>query len=748
MKISLLCLLTLLAGAHLQAQNTPNCQVRFPPNPVTRAGIVNELVAFSLFCDGALPAGTTEFPLRLKFNTIITSPQAIRNDTWVSSVFALVGNPTSTTFCFTGVDTSCAGKNAIVAQPLGADTIKLQLPYLSSPQEYKVFNVRVNTAAVSQLKVGVLDSGVDFSHPPIADSHTTEIAAALLRQCEPQNPALASSGAATATASQVTGPTASITFNERLLASWRSADGPDYPNEFALTEEGRKSARELLAEAGFVPEEPDGTYLTARIQGTPAGVDTWFPTNIQNGATKARLLNPDNQPYPNSVDFAKIVGANGFTYEITETNVALRERLTVPVRFSFSNTSTLGTGFLTVPPVSGLLPPYPVPAYFNESSLEDARVASSLFAVGSCNPVPGALPYGITTPSGSRNERGELELSGDLGDSPVNRFSLNGHIVTTNPAILGVNLTPTATNTRQATSAWLTVDQSGTTTPVTFRLVADPTGLAAGSYLGSVRVTGTGVPAATVPIRLTVRPPGPSFTRFGVTNAGSYFANVISPGEALVIFGQRFGPPELANAVLTAEGKLGTLIGETRVLFDGVPAPMIYAVAGQISCLAPFGLAGKISTRVEVEYRGVRSLPVILPVAPAVPALLTADASGFGKAAALNQDGSFNSVRGAAPDEIVVLFGVGGPATNPASQDGEITRAPVPQFTGPSAVLVSGRELPAGAIAYLGPAPGLVHGVWQANIRIPANARAGSNLPVQVRFGTALTQPGVTISVR
>jgi uncharacterized protein (TIGR03437 family) len=92
-----------------------------------------------------------------------------------------------------------------------------------------------------------------------------------------------------------------------------------------------------------------------------------------------------------------------------------------------------------------------------------------------------------------------------------------------------------------------------------------------------------------------------------LTNAGSYANFVASPGEALVIFGKRFGPPALVTAALV-NGKFSTVIGETRVLFDGVAAPMIYAVDGQVSCLAPFALAGKTATVVEVEYKG-REVP-------------------------------------------------------------------------------------------------------------------------------------------
>ena len=177
-------------------------------------------------------------------------------------------------------------------------------------------------------------------------------------------------------------------------------------------------------------------------------------------------------------------------------------------------------------------------------------------------------------------------------------------------------------------------------------------------------------------------------------------------------------------------------------------APLLYATRGQVSAIAPFALEGKTSTVVEIEYRGVKSPGVRILVSPAVPGLLTADASGTGQAAALNQDNSFNSQVGGLPGEYVIVFGVGGPKTDQAGRDGELYVAPLPKFTGRVVVLLDGVEVPAADVAYVGPAPGLAQGVWQANIRLPAGARRNSKMEIQLRFGDYVTQPGVVVSVR
>jgi uncharacterized protein (TIGR03437 family) len=51
-------------------------------------------------------------------------------------------------------------------------------------------------------------------------------------------------------------------------------------------------------------------------------------------------------------------------------------------------------------------------------------------------------------------------------------------------------------------------------------------------------------------------------------------------------------------------------------------------------------------------------------------------------------------------------------------------------------------------VEYAGGAPGLVNGVMQVNVRIPHAVTAGIGVPIEVYFGDAGSQAGVTLSVR
>ena len=61
-----------------------------------------------------------------------------------------------------------------------------------------------------------------------------------------------------------------------------------------------------------------------------------------------------------------------------------------------------------------------------------------------------------------------------------------------------------------------------------------------------------------------------------IQNAASYAAGGISAGENIVIFGTGIGPADLALGTVT-NNAWDTTAGNTRVFFDGVPAPVLYA---------------------------------------------------------------------------------------------------------------------------------------------------------------------------
>jgi uncharacterized protein (TIGR03437 family) len=270
---------------------------------------------------------------------------------------------------------------------------------------------------------------------------------------------------------------------------------------------------------------------------------------------------------------------------------------------------------------------------------------------------------------------------------------------------------------------------------------------------GNIHVT----PAGTVGALLftvtqsAAGPPAPVVT--AVENAASYAANAVSPGEIVTIFGSLMGPASLTLYQLTGAGSFPTSIAGTQVLFDGVAAPMIYTSRGQVSAMAPYGLAGKNSTNVQVQYQGATSAAIAMPVQPATPGIFSLDASGLGSGAILNQDFTLNLAivsqgsRPAAIGEVVAIYCTGGGLTNPATVDGSITVStpPLPILTQNVSVTIGG--LPA-KVDYSGGTPQSVAGLTQINAEVPSGVKPGSSVPVVVQIGTAKSQAGITMAVR
>ena len=158
----------------------------------------------------------------------------------------------------------------------------------------------------------------------------------------------------------------------------------------------------------------------------------------------------------------------------------------------------------------------------------------------------------------------------------------------------------------------------------------------------------------------------PQFSSAGPAGAASYAQGAIAPGEIITIFGSAMGPDTLAQLRLNASGLVDNTLAGTRVLSDGVAAPVIYTWNKQLSVVVPYSVAAKTSVAVVVEYAGIASPPVTMSVTPSAPGIFTANGSGTGQGAILNEDGTVNSAANPArKGSVVVIFATGEGQTNP-----------------------------------------------------------------------------------
>ncbi len=253
---------------------------------------------------------------------------------------------------------------------------------------------------------------------------------------------------------------------------------------------------------------------------------------------------------------------------------------------------------------------------------------------------------------------------------------------------------------------------------------------------------------STVHVSATTRP---AFAANGVVNAASYAAGGVSPGEMITVFGSNLGPAGTTTLVVNSAGLISRTLGATRVLFDTLAAPVIFTSAGQLAAMVPYGVSGKTTTQMRVEYGGIQSLPVTVPVLPSVPGIFSTDMSGKGQGSILNvnpTDGSLtlNSASNpAARGSAIAIYATGEGAIDQPFVDGQLALATLAKPL--LGVTASVGGIPA-EVLYAGSAPTMVAGFFQVNLKIPDNAPTGPAVPVVLMIGGTPSQDGLTIAVQ
>jgi uncharacterized protein (TIGR03437 family) len=306
----------------------------------------------------------------------------------------------------------------------------------------------------------------------------------------------------------------------------------------------------------------------------------------------------------------------------------------------------------------------------------------------------------------------------------------------------GASVAFTAAATTAAGGGWLSVTPASGSTPGNLTVSYNAANLAPGSYSGTVTITPTGLPSIQVPVTLTVNDlPRPNLTR--IVNAASYVPDDIAPGQMILLGGTDIGPGTLTTLTVTGNA-VDTRLAGTRVLFDGIPAPIIYARNDQTAVVVPYEVAGRFATNVQVELNGRLGNTILQRVRAASPGIFTQSAQGVGAGSILNQDFSLNTPqRGAARGEIISVYATGEGQTSPPGVTGSITTTPKIPLQ-----LVTARiaGIPA-PVTFYGSAPSLVSGVLQVNIRVPEGVPVGQQ-PIDIFVGGVKSQDGVTVSIR
>jgi len=243
------------------------------------------------------------------------------------------------------------------------------------------------------------------------------------------------------------------------------------------------------------------------------------------------------------------------------------------------------------------------------------------------------------------------------------------------------------------------------------------------------------------------------------TNAASGASGAIAPGEMITIKGTGLGPAAgAAFSVDPSTGMLDATLAGVQVLFTdsgsltstGMPsafaAPLTYVSDTQINAIVPYEVAGLPQFTMQVLYQGAQSSGTTLRVANAAPGAFTFNSTGVGQAVAANQDGTFNGPASPAPKgSYLTIYFTGGGQTVPAGATGSVnSTTTLEQFQNLSAT-VGGQPV---TVTFAGAAPGLVDGVCQLNIQLPANIATGDALPLVITADGVSSVSTATLAVQ
>jgi uncharacterized protein (TIGR03437 family) len=248
-----------------------------------------------------------------------------------------------------------------------------------------------------------------------------------------------------------------------------------------------------------------------------------------------------------------------------------------------------------------------------------------------------------------------------------------------------------------------------------------------------------------VPFTYTVAPASRPLIA-SLVNAASEAQGAVAPGEIITIRGYAVGSLDAIGLILDKDGRVGTNQNGARVLFDGVPAPLLYGSPSQVNAIVPYEVAAHGVTTVEVELNGVRSLPWGIPVVGSAPGIFTINGSGRGRAAVLNQDNTLNLPSNPADrGSVVQVFATGEGLTEPPGVSGSITGGDLKRPVLALSATIGGVDA---KVLYAGTSPGSVAGLLQVNVVVPSDAAPDPATPIVLTIGSARSPEKVSIAVR
>ena len=346
------------------------------------------------------------------------------------------------------------------------------------------------------------------------------------------------------------------------------------------------------------------------------------------------------------------------------------------------------------------------------------------------------------------------KLSGSTGAIQfLTNYGCTNPAASMEDAVNAVAVDPSGTIWIAGTAGFADLFQVGPNLPLSYLTAFAPDGSSVeanytappGVFERALAITPSGAPAALGIAGLLMLPGtsgGPSIVSIG--NAAAYRASgVVAPAEIVTLYGTGLGPMTALTASVV-NNVVQSNLGGYELLFDGMPAPLLYAGSGQINAVVPGSVAGRDSVSVALVTPGGTFTVGELYIRPSQPEIFNNPVTGY--ATAINQNGTYNvAYNPAHAGEIVSIWGSGAGLGGYPFADGTVVGDALADDVLPVSVLSGNDSL---EVDYAGTSPDQVFGLFQVNFRLPQNLASAQHLTafldavsVQLQVGAAISAP-------
>lgn len=235
----------------------------------------------------------------------------------------------------------------------------------------------------------------------------------------------------------------------------------------------------------------------------------------------------------------------------------------------------------------------------------------------------------------------------------------------------------------------------------------------------------------------------------------------IAPNSLVSIFGNNLSASTNARTAHAGDIRDNSFPKELSCMaveVNGKRAPITHVQRDQINAQIPDGTPiGTVQVRVIANadrQNAVTSDPGMITISNVAPAFFTFNGTSVaafvltaGGRTILANETLFSSARPARPGEIVELYATGLGPTTTAVAAGALNPPQAISLRDKLTVTIGGTTLSDADVFYAGLAPGNISGLYQVNVRVPANASNG-DLPITMATGGVQSPSGSVIPVR